>query len=189
MSITVTKTDKQGTHLSDVTSERFANREIWITGKIDASLARTVIEQIEHLSSVSADEITLKIMSPGGEVSGGLAILDALRMSRCEIVTHCIGQVYSMAAVIACAAGKKGKRFIWRHSDMMIHQPIGDVSGNASEIVRAAAHITRTRTILNTLLAEATGQSIERIETDTAYEDRFFDAEEAVAYGLADYIL
>lgn len=188
--ISVVRTDKQGRHTTNLASDTFLSRRtIWITGKIDAETAREVIDQLAYLDAVSAEDITVRLFSGGGAVDAGLAILDAMRTCRCDIVTIATGHAASMAAFLAAVGGTKGKRYISRHCEMMLHQPLGEVSGSASAIVRAAAHISRVRTILNTHLAEATGQTVTQIEADTAHEDRYFTAEEAVAYGLADHIL
>ena len=189
MNYTVTKTDKQGKNAVDLFSEDFSeNRRIWITGPIDAETARETVVALEYLDRVGSGEITVTINSPGGSVSDGLAILDAMRRCRCDIVTVATGMAASMGAFLAACGGTPGKRFVTPHCEVMIHQPLGGIQGQATEIELAAQHILKIKRMLNTELAHATGKTVEEIARDTD-RDNFMDADEAVAYGLADGVL
>ncbi len=178
--------NKSGITSSDVYSEEFARRRIYLTGEIDALASSDVCAQINHLASQSHDDIYLIIQSPGGSISAGLAILDAMESSKCDICTVVSGDAASMGAFLA-AAGTKGKRFIGKHAEMMIHQPLGGVSGQASDIQLSAAHILKTKRLMNTMLSEFTGQPYEKICEDCE-RDHYLDAEESIAYGLVDRI-
>ncbi|MBE6726736.1 MAG: ATP-dependent Clp protease proteolytic subunit [Ruminococcaceae bacterium] len=189
MNYTVTKTDKQGKTAVDLFSEDFSeNRRIWITGQIDSETARETIVALEYLDRAGSGEITVMINSPGGSVSDGMAILDAMRRCRCDIVTVATGMAASMGAFLAACGGTPGKRFVTPHCEVMIHQPLGGIQGQATEIELAAQHILKIKRTLNTELARATGKSVEEIARDTD-RDNFMDADEAVVYGLADGIL
>lgn len=189
MNYTVTKTDKQGKTAVDLFSEDFSeNRRIWITGQIDSETARETIVALEYLDRAGSGEITVMINSPGGSVSDGMAILDAMRRCRCDIVTVATGMAASMGAFLAACGGTPGKRFVTPHCEVMIHQPLGGIQGQATEIELAAQHILKIKRTLNTELARATGKSVEEIARDTD-RDNFMDADEAVAYGLADGVL
>ena len=189
MNYTITKTDKQGRNAVDLFSEDFmTNRRIWISGPIDAETARETVVALEYLDSVGADDITVTISSPGGSVSDGLAILDAMRRCRSDIVTVATGMAASMGAFLAACGGTPGKRFVTPLCEVMIHQPLGGIYGQATEIELAAQHILKVKRMLNETLAEATGRTVEEIARDTD-RDNFMSAEEAVAYGLADAVL
>ena len=189
MNYTVTKTDKQGKTAVDLFSEDFSeNRRIWITGQIDSETARETIVALEYLDRAGSGEITVMINSPGGSVSDGMAILDAMRRCRCDIVTVATGMAASMGAFLAACGGTPGKRFVTPHCEVMIHQPLGGIQGQATEIELAAQHILKIKRTLNTELARATGRSVEEIARDTD-RDNFMDADEAVVYGLADGVL
>ena len=189
MNYTVTKTDKQGKTAVDLFSEDFSeNRRIWITGSIDGACARETIVALEYLDRTGSDDITVTINSPGGSVSDGLAILDAMRRCRCDIVTVATGMAASMGAFLAACGGTSGKRYVTPHCEVMIHQPLGGIQGQATEIELAAQHILKIKRMLNQTLAEATGRSVDEIARDTD-RDNFMSAEEAVAYGLADAVL
>ena len=189
MNYTVTKTDKQGKTAVDLFSEDFSeNRRIWITGQIDSETARETSVALEYLDRAGSGEITVMINSPGGSVSDGMAILDAMRRCRCDIVTVATGMAASMGAFLAACGGTPGKRFVTPHCEVMIHQPLGGIQGQATEIELAAQHILKIKRTLNTELARATGKSVEEIARDTD-RDNFMDADEAVVYGLADGIL
>ena len=189
MNYTVTKTDKQGKTAVDLFSEDFGdNRRIWINGPIDGETARETIVALEYLDRIGTDDITVTINSPGGSVSDGLAILDAMRRCRCEIVTVATGMAASMGAFLAACGGTPGKRYVTPHCEIMIHQPLGGIQGQATEIELAAQHILKIKRLLNEELAKATGKSVDEIARDTD-RDNFMDAGEAVAYGLADAVM
>ncbi len=189
MNYTVTKIDRQGRTSADLFSEDFnVNRRIWITGPIDSDTARETVVALEYLDNAAADDITVTINSPGGSVSDGLAILDAMRRCRSDIVTVATGMAASMGAFLAACGGTPGKRYVTPHCEIMIHQPLGGIQGQATEIELAAQHILKIKRLLNETLAEATGRTVEEIARDTD-RDNFMSADEAVAYGLADKVL
>ena len=184
----ISKTDKQGVHTNDLFSEMFNEKRIIILDKeINASVASEIIVQLEYLDAREKADITMYINSPGGVVSAGLAIIDAMNRCRSDIVTVCTGCAASMASVI-CACGTKGKRRITKLAEIMIHQPLGGISGQASDIERAANHIAETKRLLMELLAEKTGQTVERITADCD-RDSYMNAEQSVEYGLSDEII
>ena len=184
----ITRTDKQGIHTTSLSSFMFTEkRAVFLDTEIDAKTASEMIMQLEYLDGVSSADITMYINSPGGVVSAGLAIVDAMDRCRSDISTVCTGMAASMASVI-CACGTKGKRFITPYAEIMIHQPLGGISGQASDIERAASHITETKRVLMRLLSERTGQDEERITADCD-RDSYMNAQYAVEYGLVDKIL
>ena len=132
-------------------------------------------------------DIHLYINSPGGVVTGGMAIYDTIRFLQCDVVTYCIGMAASMATVLL-AAGTKGKRFALPHSRVMIHQPSGGAGGQAADIAIAAREIIRWRQTLNTVIARHTGKTVEQIEKDSD-RDYYLSAHEAKAYGLVDHVV
>lgn len=171
---------------SDCLSEEFSRRRIYITQEITESTAAEICCQINHLAALSSDDITLWIMSPGGSVSAGSAILDTMNACGCDFKTIVMGTAASMAAVIA-SSGTKGKRYIGSNSGMLIHQALGGFSGQTSDILRTAHHIEKINNRLYGILAANTGASIEKIAADCD-RDYHLNAEEAIAYGLADHI-
>ena len=154
---------------------------------IDRTLAELVIAQIQYLDDQGVDEITVQINSPGGSVPDGMAIYDTLNHSKARIVTVGVGMCASMAAFLL-SAGSKGYRRATENCEILIHQPLGDASGQASDIIIAADHIRRTRDNLNRILAENTGKSIETIARDTD-RDNIMTAKEAMEYGLIDTVI
>lgn len=179
-------TTSTGYMASDCVSEEFSRRVIYITEEITDSLAAEICCQINHLAAVSDDDITLWIMSPGGSVTAGFAILDTMNSVECDIKTIVMGQAASMAAVIA-SSGTKGKRYIGQNAGMMIHQALADFSGQTTDILRRAQHIEEINNNLYTILAHNCGVSIETIAKDCD-RDYHMDAEKAIDYGLVDHI-
>lgn len=179
-------TTSTGYMASDCVSEEFSRRVIYITEEITDSLAAEICCQINHLATVSNDDITLWIMSPGGSVTAGFAILDTMNSVECDIKTIVMGQAASMAAVIA-SSGTKGKRYIGQNAGMMIHQALADFSGQTTDILRRAQHIEEINNNLYTILAHNCGVSIETIAKDCD-RDYHMDAEKAIDYGLVDHI-
>jgi ATP-dependent Clp protease protease subunit len=154
---------------------------------IDDHVANTVVAQLLHLESDDPEkDISLYINSPGGVISAGLAIYDTMQFIKCDVSTICIGLAASMAAVLL-TAGAKGKRFALPNSRIMIHQPSGGAQGQQTEIEIAAKEILYAREQINKILAEHTGQPLERIHLDTE-RDNFMSAEESKEYGLVDEI-
>jgi ATP-dependent Clp protease protease subunit len=155
---------------------------------IDDQVSNLIIAQLLYLEAEAPEkDIHIYINSPGGSVSAGLAIYDTLRYIKPEIETLCIGQASSMAALIL-SAGSKGKRMSLPHSRIMIHQPMGGFSGQASDIDIHAKEILRLKGELNRILSESTGQPIDRIEVDTD-RDFFMSGEQAVEYGIVDSVI
>ena len=151
-------------------------------------MVNTVIAQMLYLEKKDPDkDIIMYINSPGGEVYSGLAIYDAMQVLKCDVQTICTGLAASMGSVFL-TGGTKGKRFALPNSRIMIHQPLGGAQGQATEIQIAAEHILKTRQKLNTILAENTGQSLEKIQADTE-RDNFMSAQEAKEYGLVDEVI
>lgn len=171
---------------SDCLSEEFSCRRIYITEEITNSMAAEICCQINHLAALSNEDITLWIMSPGGSVSAGSAILDTMNTCGCDFKTIVMGTAASMAAVIA-SSGTKGKRYIGANSGMMIHQALGGFSGQTADILRTAQHIEKTNKRLYEILARNCGVSVQQIAADCD-RDYHLNAEEAIAYGLADHI-
>ena len=153
----------------------------------DAS-ASVIIAQLLFLEGEDPEkDIHLYINSPGGSVTAGMAIYDTMQYIKCDVSTICIGMAASMGSFLL-AGGAKGKRYALPNSEIMIHQPSGGAKGQATEIKIVAEHILKTRTKLNQILAENTGQSLERIEIDTE-RDNFMSAQEAKEYGLVDEVI
>lgn len=171
---------------SDCLSEEFSCRRIYITEEITNKMAAEICCQINHLAALSNEDITLWIMSPGGSVSAGSAILDTMNTCGCDFKTIVMGTAASMAAVIA-SSGTKGKRYIGANSGMMIHQALGGFSGQTADILRTAQHIEKTNKRLYEILARNCGVSVQQIAVDCD-RDYHLNAEEAIAYGLADHI-
>jgi len=175
-----------GIMTSDIYSDEFTHRRVYLTGAIDDASAMDVCAQINHLASQSREDICLVINSQGGSVSAGMAILDTMSTCRCDVCTVVLGSAASMGAFLA-SCGTKGKRFVGDNAEMMIHQPLGGASGQASDIERTAAHIVKIKQKLYTRLAANTGQTYEKICADCD-RDYYLTAEEAIAYGLVDRI-
>ena len=171
---------------SDCLSEEFSCRRIYITEEITNLMAAEICCPINHLAALSNEDITLWIMSPGGSVSAGSAILDTMNTCGCDFKTIVMGTAASMAAVIA-SSGTKGKRYIGANSGMMIHQALGGFSGQTADILRTAQHIEKTNKRLYEILARNCGVSVQQIAVDCD-RDYHLNAEEAIAYGLADHI-
>jgi len=177
-----------GERAYDIYSRLLKDRIIFMGTAIDDHVSNLTIAQLLFLEAEGPDkDIHLYINSPGGSVSAGLAIYDTLRYIKPEIETICIGQAASMAALIL-SAGTKGKRMALPHSRIMIHQPMGGFSGQASDIDIHAKEILKLKSDLNSILAETTGQPFERIEADTD-RDFFMSGEQAIDYGIVDKVI
>ena len=158
-----------------------------IFGPIDDAMSEMVIAQLQYLDDKGAEEITVQINSPGGSVSAGLAIYDTMNYIRADISTVCVGLAASMGAFLL-SAGTKGKRKATPNSEILIHQPLGGASGQASDIIIAAEHIKKTRNKLNYILSENTRKPIAVIENDTD-RDFIMSAQQALDYGLIDVVI
>lgn len=185
--IVVEQTSK-GERSYDIYSRLLKDRIIFLGSAIDDDVANLVIAQMLFLEADDPDkDIYLYINSPGGSVSAGMAICDTMQYIRCEVSTICIGLAASMGAFLL-AAGAKGKRKSLPNSEIMIHQPMGGMQGQASDIKIHAEQILRTRAKLNEILAQRTGKTVEQIALDTE-RDNFMSPEEALAYGIIDEIV
>ena len=163
-------------------------RVIFLVGPVNDATANLVVAQLLFLEADNPDkDIHFYINSPGGAVTAGLSIYDTMQFIRCPVTTLCVGQAASAAAILL-AAGAPGKRFALPNSRMMIHQPLGGFQGQASDIAIHAREILSIRDRLNRIMAEHSGQPLERIEKDTD-RDNFLSAEEAAEYGLIDKVL
>lgn len=181
---TVIESSPRNDRVVDLISCLLKERIILLTSPIDDAVAGNLCAQLLYLASRSAEDIQLYIHSGGGSVSAGLAIYDTMHLIRCDVSTICLGMAASMAAVIL-AGGTRGKRFALPNSDIMIHQPLGGVQGQAADVKIAAEHILELRRRLNGLLAQDTGRSIREVTADSD-RDRYFTAMEAKDYGLID---
>ena len=171
----------------DIFSRLLKNRIILLSGEIDDILANTVVAELLYLDSLSHEDISIYINSPGGNVTSGFAIYDTMNFIKSDVSTICLGMAASMAAFLL-SSGKEGKRYALPNSEVMIHQPLGGASGQATEIKIAAEHILKTKKKLNEILAKNTGRSIKQIENDTD-RDNYLTANDAKDYGLVDKIL
>ena len=178
----------RGERAYDIYSRLLKERVIFMVGPVDDHVCNLVVAQLLFLESENPDkDIHLYINSPGGVVSAGLSVYDTMQFIKSDVSTICVGQAASMGAVLL-AGGAKGKRFALPHSRVMIHQPIAGFQGQASDIDIHAREVLKTRDQLNFILAEHTGQDIEKIRLDTD-RDYFMSGEEAVNYGLIDIVL
>ena len=178
----------RGERSYDIYSRLLKERVIFLVGALNDQVANLVIAQMLFLESENPDkDISLYINSPGGSVSSGLAIFDTMKFIKPEVSTLCIGMAASMGAFLL-AAGQKGKRFCLPNSRVMIHQPLGGVQGQATDIQIHAKEILDLKERLNKILAINTGQSLKNISKDTD-RDNFMSAEDALKYGLIDKVL
>jgi ATP-dependent Clp protease protease subunit len=172
----------------DVFSRLLKDRIVFIGTAIDDTVANLVIAQLLFLQMEDPKkDISIYINSPGGVVTGGMAIYDTINFMSCDVTTYCIGMAASMATVLV-AAGKKGKRFALPNSRIMIHQPTGGASGQTSDISIQAREILRWRRTLNEVLARHSGKSVEQIEKDSD-RDYYMSAHEALTYGIVDHVI
>ena len=178
----------RGERSYDIYSRLLKERVIFLVGPVEDYTANVVVAQMLFLESENPDkDIHLYVNSPGGAVTAGMAIYDTMQYIKPDVSTICVGQAASMGAVLL-AGGTQGKRFCLPHSRVMIHQPLGGFSGQASDFDIHAREILRVRERLNKILADHTGQPLEKIAEDTE-RDRFLEAEEAMNYGLVDEVL
>ena len=179
----------RGERSFDIYSRLLKENIIFLGTSIDDQIANLVVAQILFLASEDPDrDINIYINSPGGSITAGLAILDTMNLVEPNIVTYCIGQAASMAAVLL-ACGTKGKRFALPHSRIMIHQPsMNNLGGQATDIDIYAREILRMKDVMNGIMAEATGQPVEKIARDTE-RDYILEAPQAIEYGIIDKII
>ncbi|KRN94405.1 ATP-dependent Clp endopeptidase proteolytic subunit ClpP [Pediococcus stilesii] len=185
---TVIEQSSRGERAYDIYSRLLKDRIIMLSGPIDDDLANSIISQLLFLDAQDSEkDIYLYINSPGGVVTAGLAIYDTMNFIKSDVQTIVMGMAASMASVLA-SSGTKGKRFALPHSEVMIHQPSGGAQGQQTEIEIAAEQILKTRRELNNILAENSGQPLEKINIDTE-RDNYLTAQDAVEYGLIDGIM
>ncbi|MBE6673030.1 MAG: ATP-dependent Clp endopeptidase proteolytic subunit ClpP [Ruminococcaceae bacterium] len=185
---TVIEQTGRGERAYDIYSRLLNDRIIFLSDEVNDVTASLVVAQLLFLEAQDPDkDISLYINSPGGSVSAGLAIYDTMNFIKCDVSTTCIGMAASMGAFLL-SAGAKGKRYALPNSEIMIHQPLGGMQGQASDIKIHADHILRTRDRLNKILAENTGKPLSQIELDTE-RDNFMTAEQACEYGLIDRVI
>jgi len=184
----VVEQSARGERSYDIYSRLLKERVVFLVGPVEDYSANVIVAQLLFLESENPDkDIHLYINSPGGSVTAGLAIYDTMQFIKCDVSTMCIGQAASMGALLL-TGGAKGKRYCLPHARMMIHQPLGGVQGQASDIEIHAREILQVRDRLNKIMAEHTGQPLERIEIDTD-RDNFMSGEASVEYGLIDKVL
>ncbi|CAJ1226651.1 ATP-dependent Clp endopeptidase proteolytic subunit ClpP [Levilactobacillus zymae] len=185
---TVIEQSSRGERAYDIYSRLLKDRIIMLSGPIEDDMANAIIAQLLFLDAQdSTKDISLYINSPGGVVSSGLAIYDTMNFIQSDVQTITLGMAASMASVLA-SSGTKGKRFALPHAQVMIHQPSGGAQGQQTEIEIAAREILKTRKLINQILADNSGQPIERINKDTE-RDNYLSAQDAVDYGLIDHIM
>lgn len=183
----VIEKDTRGERSYDLYSRLLEDRIIFLTGEIDSNTANSVVAQLLYLETKDPDkDISLYINSPGGSVTDGMAIYDTMKYIKCDVSTICVGLAASMGAFLL-SAGTKGKRFALANSEIMIHQPSGGVSGQATEIAIVADRILKLRTKMNKILAENTNQPLDKIQKDVE-RDFYMDASEAKNYGIIDKV-
>ena len=185
---TVVENSSRGERAFDIFSRLLRERIIFLGSEIDDDVANSIVAQLLLLDSENPDkDIMLYINSPGGVITAGMAIYDTMKLIKADVSTICLGDAASMGAFLL-SAGTKGKRLALPNARIMIHQPLGGAKGQATDIEIEAKEILRMKTMLSTLMAEHTGQTVEKIKQDTE-RDNFMTAEEALKYGLIDKIV
>ena len=184
----VVEQTSRGERSFDIYSRLLQDRVIFLSDEVNDVTASLVVAQLLFLESQDPDkDIVLYINSPGGSITAGMAIFDTMNYIKCDVSTVCVGMAASMGAFLL-AAGAKGKRLALPNSEIMIHQPLGGMQGQATDIKIHADRIIRMRRTLNEILAKQTGRPVEEIERDTE-RDNFLSAEEAKVYGLIDEVI
>lgn len=184
---TVIEKTYNGEKVYDIYSRLLKDRVIFITGEINDDNANIIISELLYLDSLNHEDINIYINSPGGSITAGMAIYDTMNFIKSDVSTTVVGLAASMASFIL-SSGKKGKRYALTNSEVMIHQPLGGIKGQATEIKIAADRIIKLKQKLNKLLASNTKQNLNKINKDTE-RDFFMDANEALNYGIIDKIL
>ena len=178
----------RGERSYDIFSRLLSDRLIVLSDEVNDATASIVVAQLLFLEGQDPEkDISLYINSPGGSVTAGMAIYDTIQYIKCDVSTICIGMAASMGAFLL-SSGTKGKRYALPNSEIMIHQPLGGMQGQASDMAIAAAHMQRTKDKLNSILSANTGKSLEEIAKDTD-RDNWLTAEEAMNYGLVDKVI
>ena len=184
---TVIEKTSLGERAYDIYSRLLKDRIVILNGEINDSLANSIVAQLLYLDSINHNDINIYINSPGGSITSGMAIYDTMNFIESDVSTICIGMAASMAAFLM-AAGTKGKRLMLPNAEIMIHQPLGGVQGQATEIKIVAEHILRLKEKLNKILSKNTNQDIKTIEKDTE-RDNYMSSNEALEYGIVDKII
>lgn len=178
----------QGERAYDIYSRLLKDRIIFLSGEVEDNMANTIVAQMLFLEAEDPDkDIYLYINSPGGVVTSGMAIYDTMQYIKPDVSTICIGQAASMGSLLL-TAGARGKRFALPNARIMIHQPLGGARGQSTDVQIQAKELLRIRQMLNEILSQRTGKSMEQIEADTE-RDNFMSAAEAVEYGLVDKVI
>ena len=184
----VVEQTNRGERSMDIYSRLLTDRIIILSEDVNHTTASLIVAQMLFLEGQDPDkDIAFYINSPGGSITDGMAIYDTMQYIKCDVSTICLGMAASMGAFLL-AAGTKGKRFALPNAEVMIHQPSGGMEGQSDDMLIAADHIKKTRSVLNDILARHTGQSIESIEKDTD-RDNWMNAGEALQYGLVDHVI
>ena len=176
-----------GERVYDLCSRLLKDRIILLTGEINDNTANIVVAELLYLDSINNNDISIYINSPGGSITSGMAIYDTMNYIKSDVSTICVGMAASMAAFLL-SSGKKGKRYALPNSEVMIHQPLGGVNGQATEIKIAADRILKLKEKLNKILSNNTGKDLKSIQNDTE-RDYFMDSYEAYKYGIVDKVL
>lgn len=179
--------EQNGERSYDIFSRLLKDRIIILSGEIDDNLANIIVSELLYLDSLNNNDISLYINSPGGSITAGMAIMDTMNYIKSNVSTICIGMAASMAAFLL-SCGEKGKRYILPNAEVMIHQPLGGVNGQATEIKIVAERILNIKDKLNKMLSINTGQDLKKIEQDTE-RDHFLTAKETLEYGIVDKII
>lgn len=185
---TVIESSSRGERSFDIFSRLLRERIIFLGEEVDDEMSNSIVAQLLLLDSENSEkDIMLYINSPGGSITAGMAIYDTMQLIKADVATICLGEAASMGAFLL-SGGAKGKRMSLPGSRIMIHQPLGGAKGQATDIEIEAKEIVRMRTMLNELLAQHTGQPIEKIKEDTE-RDYYMSAQEAIEYGLIDKVI
>ena len=184
---TVIEKNSHGERVYDIYSRLLKDRIIIISGEIDDASSNTVVAELLYLDSINHNDINIYINSPGGSVTAGMAIYDTMNFIESDVSTICVGMAASMGAFLL-SSGKKGKRYALENSEIMIHQPLGGVQGQATEIKIAAERILKLKEKLNIILSKNTGKHLNQVEQDTE-RDYYLSSKEALDYGIVDKIL
>ena len=179
--------EQNGERSYDIFSRLLKERIVFISGEIDDNLSNSVIAQLLYLDSLNSDDIYLYINSPGGDITAGLAIYDTMNYIKSDVSTICVGLAASMGAFLLLS-GKKGKRIALENSEIMIHQPLGGVKGQATDIKIVSDRIIKIKKKLNNIISKKTNKSLKQVEKDTD-RDYYLDSKEAKEYGIIDKIL
>lgn len=184
---TVIEKSSLGERAYDIYSRLLKDRIIILSGEINDDVSNSIVAQLLYLDGLNHDDISIYINSPGGSITAGMAVYDTMNFISSEVSTICVGIAASMAAFLL-SSGQIGKRYCLNNAEVMIHQPLGGVQGQATEIKIAAERILKSKAKLNEILSKNTGKDIKIIEQDTE-RDNFMDSNEALEYGIIDKIL